>query len=38
MTADPTAFPTDRLLDALEVAIVVFDVEGKILLANQRGA
>ena len=36
VTAEPTVFPTDRLLDALEVAIVVFDVEGKILLANQR--
>ena len=36
MTADPTVFPTERLLDALEVAIVVFDVEGKILLANKR--
>jgi diguanylate cyclase (GGDEF)-like protein/PAS domain S-box-containing protein len=36
VTDDPTAFPTDRLLDALEVAIVVFDTEGRILLANQR--
>ncbi len=36
MTDDPTALPTDRLLDALEVAIVVFDVEGRILLANDR--
>ena len=36
MTDGPTAFPTDQLLDALEVAIVVFDVEGHILLANQR--
>lgn len=36
MTDERTALPTDRLLDALEVAIVVFDVEGKILFANQR--
>jgi diguanylate cyclase (GGDEF)-like protein/PAS domain S-box-containing protein len=27
--------PTDRLLDALDVAIVVFDVDGKILFANR---
>ncbi|HEY3671023.1 MAG TPA: diguanylate cyclase, partial [Acidimicrobiia bacterium] len=36
MTDDSTTFPTEQLLDALEVAIVVFDVEGQILLANQR--
>ena len=36
MTDEFTALPTDRLLDALDVAIVVFDVDGKILRANQR--
>jgi diguanylate cyclase (GGDEF)-like protein/PAS domain S-box-containing protein len=36
VTDEPTALPTDRLLDALDVAIVVFDVEGHILFANQR--
>jgi diguanylate cyclase (GGDEF)-like protein/PAS domain S-box-containing protein len=36
VTEGSTALPTDQLLDALEVAVVVFDVEGKILLANQR--
>ncbi|HLM16767.1 MAG TPA: diguanylate cyclase, partial [Acidimicrobiia bacterium] len=30
------AIPTERLLDALEVAIVVFDQEGRILHANRR--
>jgi len=36
VTYEPTAVPTDQLLDALEVAVVVFDIEGRILLANQR--
>ena len=36
MTDDSTALPTNQLLDALEVAIVVFDVDGRIVLANQR--
>ena len=36
MTDGSTAFPTDQLLDALEVAVVVFDIDGRILLANQR--
>jgi diguanylate cyclase (GGDEF)-like protein/PAS domain S-box-containing protein len=36
VTDEPTALPTDQLLDALEVAVVVFDIDGRILLANQR--
>jgi diguanylate cyclase (GGDEF)-like protein/PAS domain S-box-containing protein len=36
VTEEFTALPTDQLLDALEVAVVVFDVDGKILLANQQ--
>lgn len=36
MTDEPTAIPTDGLLDALEVAIVVYDVEGGIRFANRR--
>ena len=36
MTDPAATIPTGPLLDALEVAIVVFDVEGRILLANQR--
>jgi diguanylate cyclase (GGDEF)-like protein/PAS domain S-box-containing protein len=31
----PTEIPTDRLLDALDVAIVVFDVDGRIVFANR---
>ncbi len=30
------ALPSDQLLDALEVAVVVFDRDGKILIANRR--
>jgi diguanylate cyclase (GGDEF)-like protein/PAS domain S-box-containing protein len=36
VTEESVALPTNRLLDALEVAVVVFDVDGKILFVNQR--
>jgi diguanylate cyclase (GGDEF)-like protein/PAS domain S-box-containing protein len=35
VTEGSTALPTDRLLDALGVAIVVFDVEGQVVFANR---
>jgi diguanylate cyclase (GGDEF)-like protein/PAS domain S-box-containing protein len=36
VTDDSTALPSDQLLDALEVAVFVFDRHGRILSANHR--
>jgi diguanylate cyclase (GGDEF)-like protein/PAS domain S-box-containing protein len=36
VTAGGAAIPSDQLLDALEVAVVVFDRDGKVLIANRR--
>jgi diguanylate cyclase (GGDEF)-like protein/PAS domain S-box-containing protein len=36
VTDEPAAIPSERLLDALEVAVVVFDPDGNVLLANRR--
>jgi PAS domain-containing protein len=36
VTEDSTALPSDQLLDALEVAVFVFDRHGRILFANRR--
>ena len=36
MNADAGGQPDARLLDALEVAVVVFDLDGKVVLANRR--
>jgi diguanylate cyclase (GGDEF)-like protein/PAS domain S-box-containing protein len=36
MNGGPTAIPSDQLLDALEVSVVVLDRDGHVLLANQR--
>jgi diguanylate cyclase (GGDEF)-like protein/PAS domain S-box-containing protein len=35
VTEGSTALPTDRLLDALDVAIVVFDVDRQVIFANR---
>jgi len=36
VTDGTAALPTDRVLDALAVAVVVFDAKGEILFANER--
>jgi diguanylate cyclase (GGDEF)-like protein/PAS domain S-box-containing protein len=36
VTGDALAVPYDKLLDALEVAVVVFDRDGKVRVANRR--
>jgi diguanylate cyclase (GGDEF)-like protein/PAS domain S-box-containing protein len=36
VTSRGAAIPSDQLLDALEVAVVVFDRDGKVLIANRR--
>jgi diguanylate cyclase (GGDEF)-like protein/PAS domain S-box-containing protein len=36
VTDGATALPTDRLLDALDVAIVVLDIDERIVFANER--